>query len=364
MRIPFAEPWIDEEEIRNVYNAVSKKMLRYGKYVKLFEDSIAEYVGIKYAIAVSSGTAALHVALLALDVGPGDEVIVPSFSCAPPALATVLCGARPVFADIEEETLNIDPHDVLRKITPKTKAIIPIHYAGHPAEMDELMEICEKHDIYLVEDAAEALGAEYKGRKAGSMGDVAVLSFSPNKTITTGEGGMVLTNDPDIAERCKVIKDYGQKGRFNYVMLGNNYRMTELQAAIGVAQIKKIKEIIKRKHKIAKIYNNMLADHVRIPVEKPYVKHAYMSYYIRVPVKIRNKLIKHLKMRGIETRTYFPPLHKQPFYSKFCNAFLSVTEKVYSEIVNLPISPVMRESEVFYVCETIISFLRKVSLNH
>jgi len=358
--IPFANPSISEEEAKRVYEAVSKQMLRYGENISLFENIVAKYVGVKYAIAVSSGTTALHTALLALNICHNDEIIMPSFTCAPPAIATVLCGAKPTYADIEGETLNIDPHDIKRKITERSKGVIPIHYAGHPAELDEIQEIADKYSLCLIEDAAEAFGAIYKGKKVGSFGDVAILSFSPNKTITTGEGGMILTNNSEIAERCRIIRDYGQNGRFNYITLGSNYHMTEFQAAIGVVQMKKIGEIIERKRKIAKIYNDMLSDHVRIPVEKPYVKHVYMSYYIRVPSKIRDKLIRSLEVKGIETRVYFPPLHMQPFYSKFSSSSLPITEKVYGEIINLPMSPVMRESDVLYVCEIIINFLRKV----
>jgi len=357
-KIPFAEPWVGEEEARRVYEAVRRRMLRYGDNIEAFEKAIADYIGVKYAVAVSSGTAALHVAVLALGISLEDDVIVPAFSCAPPALAAVLCGARPVFADIEEETLNLSPEDVKARITERTKAIVPIHYAGHPAEMDEIKEIAEDHGLYLIEDAAEALGAVYRGKKAGSLGDVAILSFSPNKTITTGEGGMILTDDAEIFERCRIIRDYGQRGRFNYVTIGNNYRMTELQAAMGVVQAKKIEEIVLRKNKVAKKYDELLGgiNQIRIPIVKPYVRHAYMSYYVRVPRKFRDELRRYLEMKSIETRIYFPPLHKQLAYCKYSDRELPVTEKVYSEILNIPISPLMTDSQIYYVCKAISEF--------
>lgn len=359
MKVPFAEPWISDEEAKAVYEAVVNKMLRYGDHIKRFEEAMAKYVGVKYAIAVSSGTAALHVALLALGIGPGDEIIVPSFSCAPPVIATVLCGARPVFVDIEPETLNLDPHDIKRKITPRTKVVIPIHYAGHPAEMDDLLEIAEKYGLYVIEDAAEALGAIYKGKMAGSMGHVSILAFSPNKIITTGEGGMVLTNDPEIAERARIIMNYGQKERFNYIMLGHNYHLTEFQAAMGLIQMKKVEKAIERRRKLARLYNELLEDLsiIETPIEKSYVRHVYMSYYIRVPAQIRDSLIRFLDERGIGTRIYFPPLHLQPAYKVYASGRLPITEDVARRILNLPMSPCLSEEQIEYVVTVIKSFL-------
>ncbi len=362
MKIPFSDPWIDEEEARAVYETVRSKMLRYGKNVSEFERVFSSWLGVKHAIACSSGTAALHAVLLALGVGPGDEVIVPSFSCGPPAVAVVLCGAKPVFADIELDTLNLDPSDVRRKITSRTRAIIPIHYGGHPAELDELLDIAERHGIYLIEDCAEAQGALYRGRKVGTFGHVAIFAFSPNKIITTGEGGMVVTNDDEIAEKVRIVCNYGQKGRFNYVMLGNNYHMTEMQAAIGLVQMKKIDKIIELRRRIAKMYDEYLSkiDHVKTPVELPHCRHVYMTYYIRVRPDIRDRLIKFLEDHGVETRIYFPPLHIQPIFKKYVDYSLERSEQAYREIINIPIYPHMKDEEVMYVCEVIMNFFKKI----
>lgn len=359
MKVPFAEPWIGVKEAKTVYEAVVNKMLRYGDFIKCFEEAVAKYIGVKYAVAVSSGTAALHVALIALNIGSGDEVIVPSFSCASPVIASILCKARPVFADVEPETLNLDPCDVKRKITPRTKAIIPIHYAGHPAEMSELLEIAEKYGLYIIEDAAEALGAIYKGKMAGSMGHISILAFSPNKIITTGEGGMVLTSDPEIAEKARIIMNYGQKGRFNYVMLGHNYHITEFQAAMGLVQMNKIEKAIERRRNLAKLYNELLEglNNVETPIEKPHVYHVYMSYYIRVPARVRDALADSLGKKGVETRIYFPPLHLQPAYQTFASGKLPVTEDIARRILNLPMSPCLNNEQVEYVTTLIQNFL-------
>jgi perosamine synthetase len=352
--IRIAEPDVGEKEAKAMYEAVVNGNLRYGAQIEAFEREIAKYIGVKYAVATSSGTAALHTALLALNIKPGDEVILPSFSCAPPLIATILSNAKPVFADIETRTLNISPEDVKKLITPKTKVIIPIHYNGHPAEMDLLLEIAEKNNIYILEDAAEALGAEYKGKCAGSLGHVAILSFSPNKTITTGEGGMLLTNNHEIYERAKAIIDYGQKGRFNYIMLGHNYHMTAFQAAIGLVQMKKIDQMLNKRRMLTKLYNEMLSDEhlLEIPFNASYVKPSFMSYYVKFKTrKLRDKVMGHLNSRGVETRIYFPPLHKSPYYQQFVKSENKLwrTEDISNSILNLPMSPKLSEDQVLYI---------------
>jgi len=357
MLVPFASPFTNEGEARAAYDAVLRRNLRYGPQLKVFGNMVSKYVGVKYAIPVSSGTAALHAALLSIGIGPGSEVLVPSFSCAPPLIATLSVGAKPVFIDIERKTLNIDPDEVKKNITSKTKVIIPIHYAGHPAEMDALLEIAEEKSIHVIEDVAEALGAEYKGKKAGSLGYISILSFSPNKTITTGEGGMILSNDKEVYEKAKVVVDYGQKGRFNYVALGYNYHMTAVQAAIGIVQMRKINKILDRKRTIAKLYDQYFASIscVEVPSVNPSCKHAYMSYFIIFnSKKVRNKVLRYLNLRGIETRIYFPPLHLNSFYSKFTGKNkLNNTQYVSDRILNIPLSPSLSDSQIEYVASSI-----------
>jgi perosamine synthetase len=356
--IRIAEPDINEEEAKAAYESIIGGNLRYGPQIEAFEKEVAEYIGVKYAVAVSSGTAALHVALLALGIKPGDEVILPSFSCVSPAIATILSNAKPVFADIETRSLNIDPEDVKKLISPRTKVIIPIHYNGHPAEMDPLLEIAKENNVYILEDAAEALGAEYKGKRAGSLGHVAVLSFSPNKTITTGEGGMILTNDYEIYERARIIADYGQKGRFNYIVLGHNYHMTAFQAAIGLIQMKKIDQILDKKRMLAKLYSEILSGEpsLEIPFNASYVKPSFMSYYVKFKTKkLRDKVMVYLNNKGIETRIYFPPLHKSPYYQQFVESKnkLWQTEEISSRILNIPLSPKLSENHIYYISNII-----------
>lgn len=354
--IPLADPCIGEEEAKAVYEVVKSGWIRQGKIVEKFEKEFAKYLGVKHAIAVSSGTAALHVALASLGIGKSDEVIVPSFTCAPPVSATILVGAIPVFADIEPVTYNIDPDSVRKLISDKTKAVIPINYAGNPAEFKELQEIAESKGLYFVNDAAEALGSMYNGKNIAQFGDVAVFSFSPNKTITTGEGGMIVTNDYEIAEKARIIGDYGQRDRFYYVELGFNYHMTEMQAAIGLVQLKKLEEFVEKKRKNAKLLTKLLEeiDGIIPPTELPNCKHCYMLYSVRV-LKDRDKLSKLLEKRGVQSRVYFPPVHKSPMIKKFKHRAdsLTVTEEVSSTILSLPSSPSLSEDDIYYIYESV-----------
>jgi len=357
MKIPLADPLIGEEEAKAVYEVVKSGWIREGEYVSRFEKEFSKVVGRKYAIATSSGTAALHVALATLGVKKGDEVIVPSFTCAPPVSMTLLTGGKVVFADIEEDTYNIDPESVKKFVSEKTKVIIPINYAGHPAQLDFLEEIAEESGICLLNDAAEALGARYKGKDVSKFGDIVIFSFSPNKTITTGEGGMIVTDDEELAEKARIIKDYGQKERFNNIEIGNNYHMTEMQAAIGIVQLKKLEEIVKRKRRNAKMLSDELSDieGIKIPIEMNGCKHVYCLYSIRVLKGSRDKVMKFLDSAGIQTRIYFPPVHKTPMMRKYGYKAdsLKKTEEVANTILSLPSSPKLTEDDIAYISETI-----------
>ena len=364
MKIPLADPLIGEEEARAVYEVVKSGWIREGEIVSKFEKEFSKTVGRKYAIATSSGTAALHVALAALGIGKGDEVIMPSFTCAPPVSMTLLVGGKVVFADIEMETYNLDPESVKKLVSERTKVIIPINYAGHPAKLDVLSEIAEDKGIYLLNDAAEALGAKYMGKDVASFGDVVIFSFSPNKTITTGEGGMIVTDDEELAEKARIIKDYGQKGRFNNIEIGNNYHMTEMQAAIGLVQLKKLEEIVKRKRRNAKMLSDELSDieGIKIPIEMNECKHVYCLYSIRVLKGSRDKVMKMLDSAGIQTRIYFPPVHKTPMMRKYNYKAdsLKKTEEVANTILSLPSSPKLKEEEIKYIGRVIRNVIRKL----
>ena len=361
--IPLADPCIGEDEAKAVYEVVKSGWIRQGRLVEKFEKEFAKYLGVKHAIAVSSGTAALHVALASLGIGRGDEVIVPSFTCAPPISTTILVGAIPVFVDIEPITYNIDPDCVRKMISERTKAIIPINYAGHPAELKELQEIAESKDLYLLNDAAEALGALYNGKNIAHYGDVVVFSFSPNKTITTGEGGMIVTNDDEIAEKARIIRDYGQKGKFHYVELGFNYHMTEMQAAIGLVQLRKLEEFVRKKRKNAKLLTRLLEeiDGVIPPTELPNCKHCYMLYSVRF-LKDRDRISKLLEKQGVQNRVYFPPVHKSPMINKFKyrSGKLQVTEEVSSTILSLPSSPSLSEEDIYYIFEAVKKSMKEI----
>ena len=357
MKVPLADPLIGEEEARAVYEVVKSGWIREGEYVSRFEKEFSKLVRRKYAIATSSGTAALHVALAALGIEKGDEVIMPSFTCAPPVSMTLLVGGKVVFADIETETYNLDPESVKKLVSGRTKVIIPINYAGHPAQLDFLQEIAEESGIYLLNDAAEALGARYMGKDVASFGDIVIFSFSPNKTITTGEGGMIVTDDEELAEKARIIKDYGQKERFNNIEIGNNYHMTEMQAAIGLVQLKKLEEIVKRKRRNAKMLSDELSDieEIKIPIEMNECKHVYCLYSIRVLKGSRDKVMKMLDSAGIQTRIYFPPVHKTPMMRKYGYKAdsLKKTEEVANTILSLPSSPKLTEDDIAYISETI-----------
>lgn len=352
--IPLAKVFFDEHEVNAVASVITSGWIREGGRVKEFEEKFANYVGARYAVAISSGTAALHTALLSLGVKAGDEVIVPSLTCIPPVSMAVLAGAVPVFCDIEPQTYNLDIESVERMITKKTKAIIPINYAGHPAALDSLAEIAERNNIFLLNDAAEALGSTFKGKTVSEFGDVSIFSFSPNKTITTGEGGMLVTNNEEIAEKARVIKDYGQKPRFNHVVLGHNYHMTELQAALGVTQLKKIDRILGLKMRNARQLTQELSEFsgVKTPVEAPGCTNTYCLYTVQVGnTPLRDYLMQNLSKVGIQNRLYFPPMHLSPMFNDYPAKMdkLTVTEKATNTILSLPTSASLTDNEIRFI---------------
>jgi perosamine synthetase len=326
MKIPIAEPIIGKEELKNVVEAVESGWISSkGRFIEEFERKFAKYCGVDYGIATSNGTTALHLALAALGIKKGDEVIVPALTFVATANAVTYCNAKPVFVDSHPDYWCIDPRQVERKITKNTKAIIPVHLYGHPCDMDWIMDIAEDHDLYVVEDAAEAHGAEYKGSKVGSFGDVSCFSFYGNKIITTGEGGMCLTNNEELAEKMRLLRDHGmsKERKYWHEFIGFNYRMTNLQAAIGVAQLKKIENIIERKRLIAKLYKTELIELekkgiVRLQMEMKWAKSVFWLYCVvlgKGAKHNRDEIMKELESKGITTRPIFYPLTDLPPYS-------------------------------------------------
>lgn len=294
-----------------------------GPFVKEFENKFAAYFGRKYGVSVSSGTAALEVAMGAIDLKPGDEVIMPTFTIMSCAIAIVSYGAIPIFIDAEPDTWNMDASQIEKKISKRTKAIMAVHIYGHPCDMDAIMRIAKKYKLVVIEDAAEAIGAEYKGRKCGSFGDISCFSFYANKVITTGEGGMVLTNKKPCADRAKLFRDFGNdpRQRYHHEVVARNYRLNNLQAALGVAQMKNIKKFIRMKLQRGKLYNKLLANTlgIQMPAEKPYAKNVYWMYGIVLKKStgftaetFRKKLVKY----EVGTRAFFYPLHRQPVWRK------------------------------------------------
>ena len=362
MRIPVSEPSIGEEELRNVTDCVKSGWISSkGEYIEQFERGFAEYCNRKFGISTSNGTTALHTALASLGIGPRDEVIVPTLTFISTANVAVYCGARPVFIDSEPETWNIDPEKIKEKITNRTKAIIPVHLFGHPADMDPILELAHEHNIAVVEDAAEAHGADYKGKKAGSFGDVSCFSFYGNKVLTTGEGGMCLTDDKALADKLKILKEHGmsETRKYWHPVIGFNYRMTNIQAAIGVAQLQKMDRFIKRKLEIAQLYNSMLkgVEGVTLPPKAGWAKNVYWMYTVLIEDGFgttRDGLMKALEAKGVETRPVFYPITDMPPYNTGKNREqFPVASEISRKGISLPSSVNLKDDEIKYVVECI-----------
>ena len=371
-QIPLFKIYHDEDDINMVTRAVQSDMhWTNGPMVEQFEEIIASYIERKHALVFSSGTSALHAVLLAYGIGKGDEVIVPSFSFIATANAPLFVGATPVFADIEEITYGLDPTGVERKITPRTKAILPIHYGGSPCFINELGELAQRHNLLLIEDAAESLGASIEGKKVGSFGDCAILSFCANKVITTGEGGAVVTDSQDLYEKLKLLRSHGRAETANYfssteymdyVSLGYNFRMSDITAAVGIAQIKKIDRIIGMRRKNAERMSDRLTRivDININIVPDGFFHVYQLFGIRVKdgKEKRDALLSYLRDRGIMTKVYFHPVHLTYFYrcslGYDCN--LPVTEKVADEVLTLPVHPLLKDNEIDTIVDGVASF--------
>jgi len=349
--IPIAKPLIGEEEKQAVLEVLDSGMLAQGPRVRAFEEAFAEYCGVKYAIATSSGTTALHVALLAHRIGPGDEVITTPFTFISSANSILFVGARPVFVDIDPATFNICPDLIEAAITPRTKAIMPVHLFGLTADMGSIMEIAGRHGLLVVEDACQSHGAEYEGKRAGSFG-TGCFSFYPTKNITAAEGGMVTTDDEEIAEQCRVIRQHGMRRRYYHDQMGFNFRMTDVHAAIALAQLQKLETFNGARIANARYLSQHLERVVTPTVPEGY-RHVFHQYTIRVAGGRRDAVLEGLREKGIGAGVYYPvPVHKQRVYvEQGYETTLPEAERAAEEVLSLPVHPALSKADL----ETIVA---------
>jgi perosamine synthetase len=355
--LPVAEPDLRGNERKYVMDCVDSTWISsLGKYITEFEGKFSSYCGSGYGVSVCNGTVALQLALAALGVGKGDEVIVPDLTFIATANAVTYTGAKPVFVDADKKTWNMDTGRIKEKITGKTKAIIPVHLYGHPCDMDPILELAKKHNLFVIEDAAEAHGAEYNGKKVGSFGDVGCFSFYGNKILTTGEGGICITNDEKLAERMRFLKDHGMtRPHYFHPEIGFNFRMTNIQAAIGLAQLERIDNIIATKIKHAKLYHELLGktEGITFQPEEHYAKSVFWLHSLLVEGNFRcsrDDLMKELKEAGIDSRPFFIPMHELPPYKS--EGFPAASE-LSRKGINLPSSTLLSEEDIRRVCEVI-----------
>ncbi|MGB9978981.1 DegT/DnrJ/EryC1/StrS family aminotransferase [Methanobacterium sp.] len=343
--IPIAKPFIGDEEIKEVEAVLRSGFIAQGPKVAEFEEKFADYIGTRHAIATSSGTTALHVALLCAGIGKGDEVITTPFSFAATANSVLYAGGKPVFVDIDSKTYNINPEKIEEAITDKTKAIMPVHLYGQPADMDQICKIAEDHDLKVIEDAAQAHGAIYHGKKVGSIGDMACFSFYPTKNITTGEGGIITTDNDAFDKDARALRAHGESERYEHVTLGYNFRMTDIAAAIGVIQVKRLEEFNEKRIENAEY----LTEHINSieGIEPPYVaenvKHVFHQYTVRVKDGKRDELKEFLNNEGIGTGVHYPrTIYKQKLYEDLgYTANCPEAEKAAEEVLSLPVNPTL-----------------------
>ncbi|MCC7552021.1 MAG: DegT/DnrJ/EryC1/StrS family aminotransferase [Methanobacterium sp.] len=348
--IPIAKPLIGKEEIEKVEKVLKSGFIAQGPKVAEFEEAFASYVGTEHAIAVSSGTTALHLALLAAGVGAGDEVITTPFSFAATGNCALYVGARPVFVDIDPKTYNINPELIKGAITEKTKAILPVHLYGQPAQMDSINTIAEEHDLVVIEDAAQAHGAMFQDKKVGSLGDMGCFSFYPTKNMTTSEGGMITTNNPEMADKARILRAHGEKERYQHEILGYNFRMTDIAASIGLVQLKKLDGFNQKRIENAEY----LTEHIKVlngikpPYVSPEVRHVFHQYTIRVEDGKRKYIMEYLNQEGIGTGIHYPiPIYKQKLYQDLgYHDKCPETEKAASEVLSLPVHPALSIEEL------------------
>ncbi|MDP3999590.1 MAG: DegT/DnrJ/EryC1/StrS family aminotransferase [bacterium] len=373
MKIPLFKPNLGKEELRNLAQVFKTGWVGAGPKTQELEAQFAKSIGARHAIGVTSCTAALHIAAQALGIKKGDEVIVPATTVISTPYAALYNGATPVFADVEEDTLCLDPEDFERKITSKTKAVIPVHLGGHSCDMDRIMKIARKYKLYVIEDCANAQGTKYKGRPVGIFGNIGCFSFEAKKNMTTGDGGMLTTNSLQWAEKLRAFRWYGSRNdtwkrfsgnnkyswHYDVAELGWKYNMNDIMAAIGLAQFKKLPLALSKKDKIRARYNKELQgiSWLATPKDRSYTHSGYWLYVIRIKNGRRDKFIKYMGEKGITTGVHFPPVYHHSYFKKLgISAFCPVAEKVGKEIVSLPFFSTMKPSEFSYVVKSIRQF--------
>ena len=381
--LPYGKQWLDEKEINEVVDTLKSSWITTGPKMRKFEENFKHFKGSKYAVAVNSGTAALHISTSSINIKPGDEVITTPLTFVASANCVVYRGGTPVFADIKKDTYNIDPKEIEKKITKKTKAILPVHFAGQPCDMDEISEIARNHHLYVIEDAAHAIDAEYKGKKIGNISNLTTFSFHPVKNITTAEGGMVTTNDDELYEKLLMfrthgisrdaVKRFGKEGGFYYDMqyLGFRYNLSELHSAIGIHQLNKLESFQKRRQEIVKIYNRELQniDNIIIPFVKKDIKHSWHLYVIQIEIEKlkvdRDFIFKALREENIGVNVHYIPVHYHSYYVQnygFEKGKLPNVEWLFPRIITIPIFAKMSNDDVYDVInaiEKVLSYYKK-----
>ena len=381
--LPYGTQWINNKEINEVIDSLKSNWITTGPKMKKFEENFKNFIGSKYAVAVNSGTAGLHISTSSINIQPGDEVITTPLTFVASSNCIIYRGGTPIFADIKKDTYNIDPNEIKKKITPKTKAIIPVHFTGQPCEMDEIFEVANDHNLYIIDDAAHAIDAEYKGKKIGNMNDLTVFSFHPVKNITTAEGGIVTTNNEELYEKLLMFrthgitrdatKRFGKSGKYYYDMqyLGFRYNMSELHAALGIQQLAKLESFQKRRREIVKIYNREFQDlkEMTIPYVKNNIKHSWHLYVIQLNLEYlkvdRDYIFKALREENIGVNVHYIPVHYHSYYQRnfgLKKGILPKVEWLFPRLLTIPLFPKMTDDDVYDVInalEKVLDYYKK-----
>lgn len=369
--IPYGKQTIEQDDIQAVVDVLKSDFLTTGPKIAEFEQTVADYVGAKYAVAISNGTSALHAACFAAGIGPGDEVITTPLTFAASANCVLYCGGTPVFADVDPKTYNIDPDDIRRKITDRTKAIIAVHLAGQPCDMDAIHSIAREHGLIVIEDGAHALGSVYKGKKVGSLSDMTTFSFHPVKPITTGEGGMIVTDNEDFYKKMILFRSHGitrddsmmtrNDGPWFYQQfdLGYNYRITDIQCALGCSQMKKLDRFLARRKEIVAHYNEAFADcdNIITPYQLSDTESGWHLYIVQVKKCDRRQVFENMREKGIGVNVHYIPVYMHPYYQEhgYENVHCANAEEIYSHIISLPLYPGLTSEQQDYVIDTLKS---------
>ena len=370
--IPYGRQWIDDDDIEEVVKILKSDWIATGPTIAKFEEAVCTVIGCPYAVAVNSGTSALDIAVQSLEIPTGSEIITTPFTFAATSNSIIYNRLKPVFADIYKDTRNINPAEIRKKVTAKTRAISYVDYAGHPAAIDEISEIAQEYDLYLIEDASHAMGAEYKGRKIGNIADVTIFSFHPVKHITTGEGGMVTTPHEPLYKKMKMLRNHGidkdageryeKDAQYAYDMkyLGRNYRITDFQCALGISQLRKLDKFIEKRQHLARVYDDILesVDSVELPLKKEYVTHAWHIYTVLLN-KERDAFFKYMRNNNIGVNVHYIPVYRHSYYTthfRIDPEAFPVTEEVFKRIITLPLHPQMNDEDVEYITALVKSY--------